>query len=238
MSKCTPWSNMLNHINIFLHYNILSTEKVCLSTNDIFDLAMMSLLPNWEDAFNEDVHSIMDLSANLKYCPNVQNILTKAISTNKLHKIAQTYDEELLPYHSQHTFMSLIKDHIHNDKALHIFITFDDAILAIIAPLLLDPKDDGVEETQVKVSKVTATPTRFPVVSPMTPINLSNDLHPMSSIPDTLVSWLSNSTAHSNNTILDTIDAQNFLKADALKLHDKKDIQKWYKTGVAWAPWS
>jgi len=237
---------MLNHINIFLHYNILSTEKVCLSTNDIFDLAMMSLLPNWEDAFNEDVHSIMDLSANLKYCPNVQNILTKAISTNKLHKIAQTYDEELLPYHSQHTFMSLIKDHIHNDKALHIFITFDDAILAIIAPLLLDPKDDGVEETQVKVSKVTATPTRFPVVSPMTPINLSNDLHPMSSIPSTLVSQPPFSTTHSNITILDTIDAQNFLKADALKLHDKKDIQKWYKKlvshgvtyGVFIVPWN
>ena len=58
-------------------------------------------------------------------------------------------------------FTSLIKDHIRNDKALHIFITFDDAILAIIAPLLLNPNDDDVEETQVMVSKIAATPTRF-----------------------------------------------------------------------------
>ena len=198
---------MLNHINIFLHYNILGTEKVYLSTNDIFDLEMLSLLPNWEDAFNEDVHSIMDLSANLKHHPNIQNILANAISSNKFRKIAQTYDEELLPYHSPRTFMSLIKDHIRNDKALHIFITFDDAILAIIAPLLLNPNDDDEEETQVMVSKITATPTRFPVGSPMTPINLSNNLHNMSPTPNTLVSQLSNSPTHSNITIMDTIDA-------------------------------
>ena len=198
---------MLNHINIFLHYNILGTEKVYLSTNDVFDLEMLSLLPNWEDAFNEDVHSIMDLSANLKHHPNIQNILTNAISSNKFRKIAQTYDEELLPYHSPRMFTSLIKDHIRNDKALHIFITFDDAILAIIAPLVLNPNDDDEEETQVMVSKITATPTRFPVGSPMTPINLSNNLHNMSPTPNTLVSQLSNSPTHSNITIMDTIDA-------------------------------
>ena len=97
MSKYAPWLNMSNHINIFLHYNIFGTEKVYLFTNDIFDLDMMSLLTDWEDAFNEDVHSTLDLSANLKHCPTVQNILTKAISANKFHKIAQTYDDELLP---------------------------------------------------------------------------------------------------------------------------------------------
>ena len=45
---------------------------------------------------------------------------------------------------------------------------------------------------------------------------------------------------------MDTIDAQNFLKAEALKLHDKKDIQKLFKKlvshgatyGMFIAPWN
>ena len=74
MSNCTPWLNMLNHINIFLHYNILGTEKVYLSTNDIFDHEKMPFLLDWENTFNEDIHSIIDLCANLKHHPTVQNI--------------------------------------------------------------------------------------------------------------------------------------------------------------------